>query len=288
MMPQGMKFYGIGYYNITEYNYINTYGLYPEEYKDILKQSSDYAKNWNISFDKLIDILNNLNITHNLFEFCFVGTGTSANHLCGRLLAEKVGYTEKNVYLHGAYRTVKTEYDVYVVESPYCRLALNKCGNQIMKIFYKWLYKTETYKPYADLPEGLNETSTPQTLYKNGYDSLTFGDIKNILNHPNTYKDYEVVKCVYNCYDNMVTIKVADVDIYDVHYEHTLIIPIEAIVKRDWSIVENYNVHSIIKPDANSKLGKDPNNWFKGLQKDCPYWDNEKVKEIEKNFKEQN
>jgi hypothetical protein len=61
-------------------------------------------------------------------------------------------------------------------------------------------------------------------------------------------------------------------------------IPRNAIVNDDWSIVKKYCVHSIIKPNADSLLGDNHDNWFWGFQMDSPYWNEDKVKEIRKLF----
>ena len=287
-MKDGMHFYGEGYYNITEHNYINKYGLYPEKYKDILRATQSYANEWGVTFEDVIEILNSLNETHNLFRFVEVESGTNY-YTSARLIAERAGYVTKSEYINGLLTYKKDEYDIYVTENTYAHCALHKCGDHILKKYYSWLYESDVYRPYADLPDGLNEKSSAENLYRAGsLCTLSFGDIKNILDNPTTYKEYEVDRCSYRCYTEDCFIKLCDITVHGTKYEYSLQIPVKAIVNRDWSLVENCKVYSIIKPTANEKLGHDRNNWFDGLQKFSPYWENEKVKEIEKKFKGQN
>ena len=68
-------------------------------------------------------------------------------------------------------------------------------------------------------------------------------------------------------------------------YDMSLSIPREAIIKNDWGLVEDKYVFSIIKPNADSQLGRNPANWFSGKQKDSPYFNCEEVAKVKSLFK---
>ena len=99
--------------------------------------------------------------------------------------------------------------------------------------------------------------------------NLTAKDIADLLKCP-TFSTEKVNKLAYKIYSDGEDIyyPLPSVMVHGHKYEMSLSIPREAIVKNDWSIVEDKFVFSIIKPNADSQLGKNPANWFQGKQKD--------------------
>ena len=80
-------------------------------------------------------------------------------------------------------------------------------------------------------------------------------------------------------------VELPSIIVHGVEYTKSLTIPYEALYNGDWGMVEDVKVISDISPNANEKLGKDPNNWYCGIQKDAPLFQMDEVKQIEKLFK---
>ena len=76
----------------------------------------------------------------------------------------------------------------------------------------------------------------------------------------------------------MLCYRIGGVVVDNHEYDYIIIIPVEAILKRDWSIVENKMLFSIRDTRPNKEK------WFEGKQIDAPYWNDDKVKEIQKLF----
>jgi hypothetical protein len=115
---------------------------------------------------------------------------------------------------------------------------------------------------------------------------LTAKDIVELLNS-STYSTEQVKTLAYNIYSDGEDIyyPLPSVMVQGHKYDMSLSIPREAIINNDWSIVEEKYVFSIIKPDADESLGRNPNNWYQGKQKDSPYFNTDEVAKIKSLFK---
>ena len=252
------------------------------DYEKIMPQTKYFCENWGVSFDYVLDKLRDKHIIHKMFSFAYDIHNKSLETIYkhSQLVQENYFHTTTGQYVRGEYvPKVKDSYDVYIVEDNYVTLYLVKLIPDIIKDFYSWLYvEVPTNKFSSDLPEINTKCSVDTYTYNIEFNKLTLEDIAFICNNPNTWRDYKVNTFKFKYYSDMLCYCV-DTVVTDEHkYEYCIIIPVEAIRKRDWSIVENKMVFSIRDTRPNK------NKWYEGQQKDAPYWDNSEVKEIKKLF----
>lgn len=243
------------------------------------------SKMWSVPYDAIINFVIQDNITKDLFEYI---TYPHNNKTCiserYQLVYQKGFYSETYKWQNGFENKIITYYDVYIKESNYIGLKFNKIIKQIIEVYYPYAYVTKITKPYENI-DITKEMSISDINDK--YKQLTANDILIILSNDD-YKNILENEIAYNIYSNgdCIYYPLPSIKIHGHKYDRSLYIPCDAIVKKDWSIVENYFVYSIIKPSANEKLGMDKNNWFQGKQKDAPYFNCSEVREIQKLFKQ--
>ena len=243
------------------------------------------SKMWSVPYDAIINFVIQDNITKDLFEYV---TYPHNNKSCigdsYQLVCQKGFYSEEYKWQNGFKNKIINYYDVYIRESNYISLKFNKIIKRIIEVYYSYAYLTKVTKPYKDI-NITHKMSIDEINKKYGNLHLTANDIFIMLSSD----DYENIlenEIVYNIYSNgdVIYYPLPSIEIHGHKYDMSLSIPCDAIVKKDWSIIENHFVHSVIKPTANAKLGGDKNNWFEGKQKDAPYFQCEEVEMIKRLF----
>lgn len=252
------------------------------DYKSIMPQTATFANIWGVSFEYVLDKLREKNILHKMFDFAYDYSDKSveSRYKYAQLVMTNYFHTTTTEYVRGSYRTVvKRRYDAYVIECNYTNLFLNKLIPDIIKDNYNWLYVEECVNKFSpDLPDFNPKCSVDSYTSNMEFNSLTLEDIAFICNNPNTWRDYKVNKFKFNYYSDMLCYRIGGVVVDNHEYDYSIIIPVEAILKRDWSIVENKMLFSIRDTRPNKEK------WFEGKQIDAPYWNDDKVKEIQKLF----
>ena len=185
---------------------------------------------------------------------------------------------------NGVYRTIwrnnrqETIYeDVYIYESTHLSVYYNNIVMTYLKdkfpsIFNNPLFN-ETIRKYPNDIDIKPYYTISDVSHHHNLDDLTMEDIVKLLTNPNEVNALKVVS-KFNCsyYSELIFLKLGSIEVQGKNFEYHLYIPRKAILEKDWSLVEDCEVYSIIKPNANEKMGKDPNNWFNGKQKYAPYW----------------
>lgn len=208
-----------------------------------------------------------------LFEISIYGTNALI------LVEEKHCYTEKIIRFN---QVIKTYYNAYLRENQYIGLKFEKFAMQIFKekysdFFNNNLYFNEYVRKYPKELKIHDYMKVEDFVHLNRFhceiNNLTLADIVHLLTDENA-KDEMIFKSCFNFYDksNQFYLKLGKVKVQGREYEYSFVIPYSFLKTKDWTEIENVNVYSIIKPNANEKLGRDKDNWFSGKQKDSPYW----------------
>lgn len=251
-----------------------------KDFQSIMPHTQHFCNKWNVPFDYMLGKLREKGYLHKMLSFAYDIHGKTNVYQYSQLVQENYFHTTKREWCHGKEITVtKYEYDVYIIEDNYVSLCLNKIIPDIIKDYYGWLFVEEYVNKFrSDLPDIDTKLSIDTYTYSLGFNELTLEDIAFICNNPTTWRDYKEKRFIFNCYDDMLCCRVSTTVIDELEYDNSIIIPVEAIVKRDWGVVENYNVYSIRDPRPLH------NRWYEGKQNKSPYWDTDKVKEIQKLF----
>jgi hypothetical protein len=250
--------------DIVEKYKINLY-----EEKELVPTLVKLSEDWNVPYNKVIDFVIDNKLYTELFSY--------TTNRFGKLVAERGIYTKNWVRHYGGGDYVTTFYDVYVCENQYFSLQIPKIVEWIITEYYPFCAIFEDATPYEGIE--FDEKMRLDDFERKYWEKhLTLGDVINIFKNPNMVKKQLRYKLYGNC--DLIFLPITIQNLHGHKYDISLYIPREAIVKKDWSFVENQRLYSIIKPNANAELGKDKNNWFDGKQKDNPYWDYEIVKNI--------
>lgn len=274
--------------NVTFFDYdkiVSRYNIDLFNSQHLLPSLVKLSKMWSVPYDAIINFVIQDNITKDLFEYVIY---PHDNKNCVgdsyKLVYQNGLYREDFVLQNGFYNKIITYYDVYIKENNYISLRFNKIIKRIIEVFYPYAYLTKVTKPYKDI-DITPKMSINEINKKYGNLDLTTKDIFKMLSNDD-YKNTLKIEIAYNIYSNgdVIYYPLPSIEIHGHKYDRSLYIPCDAIVKKDWSIIENHIVHSIIKPTANAKLGEDKNNWFEGKQKDAPYFQCEEVEMIKSLF----
>jgi hypothetical protein len=216
-------------------------------------------------------------LTRELFDYSHIYTTAS------KLVYENGVYEEKREWTSKGYNYVKHYYNVYIVENIFINLMLPKVVAYIIETFYPKFAIYEDVEKY----KGINidkDSFIEDIQHAYAGKKLQVSDLIEIIN-ANGKPIYEK-KLIYEIYSqgDILYAHLKHLNIHNRDFDWYLNIPRNAIVNDDWSIVKKYCVHSIIKPNADSLLGDNHDNWFWGFQMDSPYWNEDKVKEIRKLF----
>ena len=269
--------------NVTFYdshNIVKRWGINLYEDKELLPTLVKLADDWKVKYNVIVEFIKKNQLVYKLFQYSIYNSSHT------KLVAEKGVYEEQKVWKNGRIIITQTYHNVYIEENEYISLIVPKIIEFIIATYYpkfaiyqkvKRFDNKIIIKPNMKIDDICRE-------YR-GY-NLTANDIVNLLNNP-TYATEHVNKLVYNIYGcgaDVIYYPLPSVEVHGHKYNMSLVIPREAIVNNDWSVVENYNLSSIIKPNANELLGRDKNNWFSGKQKDNPYWNCKEMKMLKEIF----
>lgn len=269
--------------NVTFYdshNIVKRWGINLYEDKELLPTLVKLADDWKVKYNVIVEFIKKNQLVYKLFQYSIYNSSHT------KLVAEKGVYEEQKVWKNGRQIITQTYHNVYIEENEYISLIVPKIIEFIIATYYpkfaiyqkvKRFDNKIIIKPNMKIDDICRE-------YR-GY-NLTANDIVNLLNNP-TYATEHVNKLVYNIYgcgSDVIYYPLPSVEVHGHKYNMSLVIPREAIVNNDWSVVENYNLSSIIKPNANELLGRDKNNWFSGKQKDNPYWNCKEMKMLKEIF----
>lgn len=252
---------------------------------------NELSKQFRITIDELYNIVTSLHIAHNsMYQFEQIPMGHCDDENCkklGTLVEEKTHKWERT--RHG--EKCVTYYNTYIVPSPYIGLNAQKIVECILEQRFPNIFKNDLL--FKEVPRFKEKVSIyPNTILSEiPYEvasKLTCEDIVDILNGNIDYltmmKSISKVKHYNNSLDFYIELEPTIIN--GVTYSNSLSIPYEVLFTKDWSLVENLRVNSILKKDAKPICGQLNNsrNFFNWLQKDCPYYNTEEVKEIKELF----
>lgn len=260
------------FYSTT--NIVNKHHIDIIKEKNLLPSLVKLCDNWKVLYDDIATYIIKNHLTKDLFDY------TSYPNSHSKLVCENGLYTITRKWGCGGYNEYKTYFNVYVIENPYIHLIFPKLIDYIIKTYYPYFVLTKKVmknnieiKPY--------ETISELSLRSECRD-LTINDLVDIANKKVKYVD----ELVYNIYSDgdFIYYPLENIIIHGHTYNRSISIPREAIINKNWNLVENQYVSSIIKDGANELLGRDKNNWFSGYQKDSPYWKEKNIRALRRLF----
>lgn len=241
---------------------------------ELIPNLNNIANLFGVDKNEVIDIIKELHyINRDLFEFtCFPGFNEE-----NILIAEKAIYTSNMKTICGERKEIIKYYNVYlmgrldsfgkILESLFSKkfsvLYNDENFNEIIPKF-PTKFKIEPWTKITDL-HLLNEN-----MYKVEY-NITCSDIFELMKDEN-YINTTIVKSKFRFYgiENFY-LKLPNRP----NCDDSIVIPFEALFKKDWSIIENYDVFSVRLENGG---------WFKGKQKDSPYFNSDEVNYFKKMF----
>lgn len=248
--------------------------LYKE--RNLLPTINKLCVYWKVPYNEIIDFIIKNQLEKHLFDYSIYDKGTLS-----KLVYENGTYRIDYVYKQGKYVEEKTWFNIYVVENKYISLLLPKIIEYIIEVYYQHfaIYEVKEKYPNIKINEDTYIEDIAKTYYKNDFkvkDILAIIKGEPILEMKLTYKIYSDYKYIY--------LPIKTINIHNTEYDLSLIVPTLAIINRDWSLVENVYVHNIIKANADSRLGENPDNWYNGTQINAPYWSEPQVQELKALF----
>ena len=172
-------------------------------------------------------------------------------------------------------RIRKIYHDVYLNNHQYQMCDFKYVMEYLLMKKYPHIFQNEVF--YKELDTSVFKLPKQNTKIKDidfGLSDLTIEELLKLMNKKPLFDTR------FSFYDAFIALELETNIHYGHEYTYSLVIPYQALLTKDWTIVEDYDVFSIIKRNPNEKLGSDLDNWFKGKQKDSPYWDNEFVNTI--------
>lgn len=252
----------------TSVTFYDTKGLHKKwniDFKDkkhLIPSIVDLCELWKVPFDEIIDFAVREDIVSEFLEY------STYKCSCSELVFGRGLY--KEIWERDSYR--KVYYDVYVKEHTYIGLTFKKIITHIIKTYYPkfYLFDTEDFPIYED---------TPVCAIPSEYQRYTLKELYGWMKG-------QVEKIRYNIYTSadIISLPVKSVMFNNHKFSISLCIPSQAITDNDFSLIEDFYVHSIIKPDA--VVGRTQDNFFEGKQKDFPYWDEPVIQDFKKLFLE--
>lgn len=282
-----------------EYNTVERNEMFHLVTKESFKKyniSFDEACSTLVSFDKLADILHVsketiIDITLNVFAFPFKDLFDFVIYESDNsILVKKQAVYKTNRVKKGYDWVEQTEYyNVYLKENDYINLILHKVGLYVLGGLFPHIIKNEVFcSEVRRFPKGLeiNPNMKVNDMFGLEYQELTAQDIADLINNPNAINDTKLeTNFHYYAMDKVVYLRIGKRRVQNYDFEDSIAIPLEALFKNDWKLVEDYYVHSIVKSEANDKMGRDTDNYYNGKQSHCPFWkDNETVEKLKELF----
>jgi hypothetical protein len=270
--------------NVTFYNnydIVERWGINLLNDSHLLPSVVKLADDWGVKYQDIIAYIKDNNLVKDLFSYTLWGGSSFA-----KMVAEKAVYEEKIQCEYGVSSVEKIYHDVYIIEDKYIHLIFPKIIEYIIINFYPQFAIYESRNRFEKEIK-ISPNMTIEEIERDYRDcKLTAKDVAELL-IDSTYSTEKVQTLAYKIYSDGVQIyyPLPSVMIHGHKYDMSLSIPRGAIIKNDWSIVENDFVCSIIKPNADEQLGKNSDNFFYGRQKDSPYFNIEEVMKIKSLFK---
>lgn len=248
-----------------------------EELLNGLPKFKEFMARWQCDSKLMLEAIDALCISDkSLFDYTLYGKD---------FLVEENAYYSERCNRSTQYQTIRTDYNVYVCSYQFADLALNEVGAYIFKKRFPELFEgnflTETKKYKENVKE--LPTSTSAKLSEIDYELRNDLTIQNLIDiYANGKKKDVSEKMVFT---SLFTIY-ADGSIFlkvDEKRDYSLYLKIEDFLNKNWEEVEKRHVFSILLYDemGNQIKGK----WFKGEQKDSPYFNCDLVKELKDWFK---
>lgn len=247
---------------------LNKYGIDVDEALNTIDKLDEISKCFDINKKEVISILKTMDLPiDDFFEFSTYGGAPNSF-----LVAEKALYSEKVV----KYDRVKTYYNVYIVPKNrlYCDLIELVFVKKFPTLYNASFFnkKVKRFKNEFQLKPSTNLSDIHFLTDESYY--LTCGDVFELIKDPN-YINSEKIKSRFKFYDGKNMFLELEPKLVDGRsYPNSLGIPFEALIKKDWSIIENFHVWSI----------KTDNGWFEGKQKDAEYMNDFLVKTLKTVF----
>ena len=243
-----------------------------EELLNGLPKFKEFMAKWQCDSKLMLEAIDSLYISDkSLFDYSLWGSDF--------LVEEDVYYSER-CNRSTQYQTIRTDYNVYVCSNQFADLALNKIATYIFNKRFSELNKgnfLEEVKKYNDDIKKL-PTSTSAKLSDIGYflsSELTIQDLIDIYANgkKKDVSEEVVLTSLFTIYaDGNIFLKV------DKKRDYSLYLKIEDFLNKDWDAVEKRYVFSISLYDENGERIK--GKWFKGDQKDAPYFNCDLVNEL--------
>ena len=244
-----------------------------EELLNGLPKFKEFMAKWQCDSKIMLEAIDALGIPDkSLFDYSLWGSNF--------LVEEDVYYSERCNKSTG-YRTIRTDYNVYVCSYQFADLALGRIATYIFKKRFSELnegnFLEEVKKCDDDIVKNL-PTSTSAKLSDIGYylsSELTIQDLIDIyVNGKKKDMSEEMTfTSLFTIYsDGNIFLKV------DKKRDYSLYLKIEDFLNKDWDAVEKRHVFSILLYDENGEQIK--GKWFKGDQKDAPYFNCDLVNEL--------
>lgn len=242
---------------------------------------------WNITKEEFIYFFNKKNfLVKDLFDFSLYSLRANNTFL---ELKDAV-YEEKEKWVKGKYMIDKKYRNVYVVENKYSVSALKDISRFILREKYKNLYDgflSETEKYTEEERKYLVGLTSDLSINNLSYNlpilnTLTLGDIVSYMNDNSSILGNRK-RSLFKLYlgiekgNNLIFLDLGKHEFKGYLYPLSLYIPIEAIVNKDFSLVEKQVVHSIPmwSKEDDSKL-----DFYDGEQKGCWYMDLPQVRKF--------
>lgn len=252
----------------------------------ILPYFNTLSKKFNVSFDELCDIINILKIPHkDIFTFVQIPHGRNLPNVH---IVECNSHKSITRQRNEEYTTF---YDTCIGQSVFVGLCTDKIVSYILENRYPLFFKN---KLFIDVVPRFKEVIEINPNWKIGDLSidlqmqLTCQDIADIINGKVDFLNDTIEKSKIKHYDNSKCfyIPLQSVNVCGHTYEMSLSIPYKAIFEKNWELVEEVEVYSIIKLDAKLVNGKinHSSNFCGGKQKDIHYFKTKEVQEIKELF----
>lgn len=254
----------------------------PYNRKQLLSEMTTYKEfmeRFNCSVDELCEILDKYGITDNsLFEY------TTCYYKDYYPIAKDYIFTSKFKPKFGCWKEEKTYYDIYLCCNQFAILSLNIVAKELIKRRFPFLSLppfTKIEKRFKENIKDLPKTTNAKVrdidsniLFDN---NLTIGELIKIYTD-DSFADSDIETPLYKVYsDGSVYI-----EIDESKGGWSIGTTFAELLNKDWKAIEERNVFSVCLYDENG--GQIKGKWFKGKQKDAPYFKHPLVEELKEYF----
>lgn len=247
--------------------------------KELIENLSRFKKfrdDFKCSTDEMLELIDDLCILDkHLFEYTIAKNDFK--------VGENLIYITKQVRVGYNYTVKDIYYDVYITSNQFVSLVLNKIAERLILKRFPFFLRPPFAKEEKRFKDSIKDFPTnPSTLINDLNRSmvfendLTLDDIVKLCKDK-SYANSSVVKTrlsVYADNPNSIYLKVDD------DKDYSLYLTVDSLVNGDWKAVEEHDVFGVCLYDENDNLIK--GQWFKGKQKDAPYFNSPIVKELKK------